>query len=113
MPSTPKRKSSKKLRKHIPGLLPDTLKIKLDELKALGLSKQASQTVEDILKAAANPDHGKADVIVKSLPQEQQKLIGKTAKAVKSISDDVMARGHKALRELSDDEWNRLVASDE
>lgn len=101
--------SKKKPRKHVPALMPDTLKASLDRLKALGLSADTTRTLTDILNTASNHDHSKADVIVKSLPKDRQKLIGKTAKAVKGISDDIMARGKKRLMDMSEDEWNTLV----
>lgn len=109
MPPTPKRQPSKKPRKHVPALRPDTLKVKLDELDKLNVSGDIKQHVGDILKAAANPDHGKPDVIVKSLPKDRQALINKTVKAVQVISDSVMARGKQRLLDISEDEWQRLV----
>lgn len=109
LPSNRPPKKKKPLRKHVPGLRADTLKVKLSELRALDVHERVKQDVADILNAAANPDHGKPSVIVKSLPKERQALIQKTAKAVKAISDDVMARGKQRLLEMSEQEWDALV----
>ena len=75
----------------------------------LKVPHSAKVALADIFKASANKDHGKADVIVKSLPVERQKLINKTARQMKAITDDVMARGKSKLLEMSDDEWDKLV----
>lgn len=78
-------------------------------MAATTLDAATKRQVANVLNAAGNPDHGKADVIVKSLPKDRQKLINKTAKQVKAISDEIMARGKKALEDMSDEEWDALV----
>jgi hypothetical protein len=81
----------------------------MDKLYALPISKPAQRAIEDTLRTASNPDHGKVDVIVKSLPEDRQKLIGKTARAMKSIGDDALARGKAKLLDMSQDEWDAIV----
>ena len=78
-------------------------------MQSLDISDSAKKAVGDSLRAAAAPDHGKVDVIVKSLPMDRQKIIGKTARAMKSITDDVMARGKAKLLDMSQDEWDALI----
>lgn len=112
MAQTPKKRPTSKKRSprsHIPALDSKSLRIALDELRALNVSDLVKQNVSDILKAAANPGHGKPGVIVRSLPKERQRMIEKTMKGVKEISDAVMTRGKQGLLNMSDDEWNNLV----
>jgi len=65
--------------------------------------------VGDVLKAASNPHAESPKVIVSTLPKDRRDIVIKTAKGVKSISNEVMARGKQRLLELSDEEWDRLV----
>ncbi len=81
----------------------------LDKLQNLAVDDLIKQQVGDVLKAAANADHSKPDVIVRSLPEDRQKLIHKTARQMKTITDDVMTRGKQRLLDMSDDEWERIV----
>jgi len=90
-------------------LPPDKLASALEHLESLPLDRSAKNALRDILKAASNKGHSAPDVIVKSLPLERQKLINKTAREMKAITDDVMARGKQRLMDMSDDEWDRLV----
>lgn len=85
----------------------------LERLKALSVDNASKRAIEDTLRAASNPDHGRVDVIVKSLPIDRQKIIGKTARAMQSITDDVIARGKKRLLAMSDAEWQKLIEDDE
>lgn len=84
----------------------------MDKLYALPIDGAAKRAIADTLQAAANPDHGKPAVIVRSLPKERQALIVKTARRMKSITDDVMDRGKARLFGLSDEEWDKLVSDE-
>jgi hypothetical protein len=85
------------------------LQVALDKLAQSGINKDAQRAIANTLKAAANPHHGKADVIVKSLPKERQRMIHKTMAGVKKISDAIMTRGKKGLLDMAQDEWDALV----
>lgn len=106
MPPKSKRKSK---RKHVPKLDKLQLEAALARLKESGASPAAIRQVEETLKAAANPDSEKVDVIISTLDKSRQKMIAKTAKQVGAITDSVMRRGRAALEAMSDEEWEKLV----
>ncbi len=105
MADLPKRK---KKRTHL-RILPANLQRALETLAATSLDPATKRAMQDVLNTAANPDHGKPAVIVRSLPEDRQKLIVKTAGRMKSIGDDVIDRGKARLFGLSDDEWDVIV----
>lgn len=65
--------------------------------------------VEAVIKTASNPNAKRTIVVVKTLPEDRQKIIGKTARELKALTNERMADSKKRLMELSDDEWNELV----
>lgn len=98
----------KKKRTHL-RLLPENLQRALQTLANTSLDPKTKRAVGDVLATAANADHGKPAVIVKSLPADRQKLIVKTAKRMQTVTDDVMTRGKAKLLDISDDEWDAIV----
>ena len=99
----------KKGRTHIPPLKPDRLEQSLKQLETLPISASEKAVLADILKAAANPQSEDIHVIIASLPAERRQLIEVTVKELGAITAGVMARGRKALEDMSEDEWQALV----
>lgn len=111
MDQTPKIKVNLK-RKHVPQLPKDSLALALQKLESVPITASAKRALGDILRAAANPNAEKIDVVVGSLDEPRKKLVTKTAKAVREVTQDVTARGRVGLEALSDAEWNALIESD-
>ena len=88
---------------------PDTLKIALDKLASMGISKEAKTAIANTLKAASNPHAEDIDVVIKSLDKPRRKMIDKTAKGLRELNAEVMARGKGKIDGLSDDEWTSLI----
>jgi hypothetical protein len=109
MGTLPKKSPKKKKRTHLPALPPERLELTLRRLQELKVDDLIKKQVGDILKAASNPDHGKIDVVVKSLPKKRREMIGKTAREVQKVTKSITARGMAALDEMSDEEWERLL----
>lgn len=81
----------------------------MDKLYALPVSKAAQDAIAATLKAAANPDNERIDVVIKTLEPERRKMIEKTAKGLRDLSADVMQRGKERLEAISDEQWQRLL----
>jgi hypothetical protein len=89
-------------------LLPDTLKVKLDELANLPISSPAKDIIGAILRAASNPQSEDIRTVIKTLPQERRKNVERTVKAISRVTSSVMRRGKAGIMNLSDDEWEKL-----
>lgn len=114
LPPLPKLKiKAKKKRTHVPQLQPNDLTVALDNLANLKIPTASKRVLGDILRAAANPNNERIDVIVKSLEPTRQKLVKKTARQVREVTRDVTSRGRAGLEEMSDEEWQKLVDSSE
>lgn len=117
MPQTPNQNNrnqnhpppKKSQRKHVPALDAKSLRIALEDLQALKVDDLIKKQVGDVLKAASNPDSERIDVVIKTLPKEQRKMIDKTAKELNVLSAEVQARGKRKIDSLSDAEWQKLV----
>lgn len=107
------RPPKKSQRKHVPALDAKSLRIALEDLQALNVDDLIKRQVADVLKAASNPDSERIDVVIRSLPKEQRKMIDKTAKGLNALNADVQARGKGRLDAMSEGEWERLVNGDE
>jgi hypothetical protein len=95
-------------RTHIPALSKNDLIVTLDKLSKLTIPKASKDAISAILRSAANPDHAKIDVVVKSVSPTRQKMISKTARQVRGITQGVTVRGKARLESMSDEEWQRL-----
>ena len=104
--SQPKKKSA---RKHIPALSPEKLELALQELETLKLTPAAKTQLGDMLKAAANPNSERADVVIKTMTPEEQANIAATITSLTGVQDSIVARGKQALMDMSDEEWQSLV----
>ncbi len=91
---------------------PNDLTVALDNLANLKIPTASKRAIGDILRAAANPNAEKIDVVVSTLDQSRQKLVKKTARQVREVTQDVTRRGRAGLEAMSDDEWNALIESD-
>lgn len=110
LPTIPKLKiKPRKQRTHVPKLPKDNLTVALQNLETLKIPAASKRALGDILRAAANPNSEKIDVVVSSLEPARQKLVKKTARQVREITQDVTSRARKALEDMSDEEWQRLV----
>lgn len=100
-------------RSHIPALHPDTLTVLLQGIDTLKISAAAKKQLRDMLKAAANPDNEKVDVIIRTMSKDEQRNIAATTQAVSDFTAATVTRGGAKLMALSDDEWERLLNADE
>lgn len=88
---------------------PEKLQIALERLQGLKVDQRTKDTLGDVLRAAANPHAESIEVIIKSLPEARRKMIEKTARGLRALNADVMARGKGRIDGLSDDEWTSLI----
>lgn len=102
-----KRRSKK--RDHIPALSEDGLKLAIQQLEALNISKAAKQQLIAMLQAASNPASESVDVVINTLDIERRKDVQGTASALQQRMAGVATRGRQALEAMSEDEFNRLV----
>ena len=72
------------------------------------ISPEGRKAIGESLKAAANPNAERIDVVIKTLPKERKKLLSKTVKELRALNAEVMARGKARLEAISDDEWERM-----
>jgi hypothetical protein len=112
---TPKIPRSLKPLSHVPALDNLQLEAALLRLQDVPISKDARNTLADILKAAANPDSERIDVVIKTLPPERRRNVDRTAARVSKVTKGVTARARAGLQDMSEEAWNRLVdeANDE
>ena len=99
-------------RKHIPALHPDTLTVLLQNIDALNISKGAKVQLRDMLRAAANPDNERIDVIIRTMSKAEQQDIAATTQAVSDFTASMVTRGGAKLMAMSDEEWNALLNDD-
>jgi hypothetical protein len=81
----------------------------MQRLKDLPVHDTIKDSIGAVLRAAANPHAESIDVIIKTLDKPRRKMIEKTAKGLRELQADVMARGKGKVDGLSDDEWNSLI----
>lgn len=104
-----KKKSKPKNNPHIPPLAPERLQIVLQTLQKLDITPEAKRLVENILRAASNPDAESPETLIKGLPEEQRASVTETRKQLDTLFTDVGKRGRKALMDMSDEQWDLLV----
>ena len=104
-----KKQQKQTRRKHLSALSADKLELVQQKIDALPISKGAKAQLKAMLKAAANPDNERVDVIIATMPKDEQANIAATAQAVTNISASIMTRGRNALNDMSEAEWNRLL----
>jgi hypothetical protein len=85
------------------------LEAALARLAASGIPTAGRQAIEGLLRAAANPDAERIDVVVNALEADRQRRVLETALGVTSVTNRVLARARQALLDMPEDEWNRLV----
>lgn len=102
-------KRSKSQRKHIPALSPAELELALLKMQDLHISSGAKAQLADMLKAAANPSSQSAEAIIATLDPQRRKDILATAETVSKQAVRTARRGSKALRKMSEAEFQRLV----
>jgi DNA-binding transcriptional regulator/RsmH inhibitor MraZ len=104
MATTPKK------RKHIPALGAEHLAFVLETLHALPVEPAIQRQIEAMMVAAANPNAERPDVVVASLDEARRTNCEQTIRQVAGIQRGVLSRGKQGLRDISDEEWDRLVA---
>lgn len=93
----------------MPSLPDDKLKAVLDQVQGLPIDEASKRVLADSLRAASNPNNERIDVVMKTLEPIRRKMIEKTAKGLRSLNAETMARGKERLEAISDDEWQRLI----
>lgn len=97
-------------RDHIPALNPLELEAALARLGAApGISKAGKRLIRQMLTAAANPNAEAPEVVIETLPVERRTDIKQTITEVGAVMRGVSQRGERALLQMSDAEWERLV----
>lgn len=104
-----KKRSPKKKRDHLPALNELELQGALAQLRSLTLSEEGKAAIEAMLRAAANPNAERIDVVIASLEQERRQNVEGTTQAINRVTGSVTSRARRALLEISGAEWNRLV----
>lgn len=102
-----KKKQSK--RKRIPSLDPATLELAIQELRATKLPASAKAQIEQMIRAASNPDSESPEAVILTLPKDRQKNIKAIAEDVEAWHADIAERGKRDLLALDDAEWQRLL----
>ena len=102
-------KRSKAQRKHIPALSPAELELALLKMQELHISSGAKAQLADMLKAAAHPASQSAEAIIATLDPQRRKDVEDMATGMARQSLSVARRGSKALRGMSEAEFQRLV----
>jgi hypothetical protein len=90
-------------------LPPEKLTIAMQRLKDLPVHDTIKDSIGAVLRAAANPHAESIDVIIKTLDKPRRKMIDKTAKGLRELQAERMARGKARLEAMSDEEWQKLV----
>jgi hypothetical protein len=104
MATTPKK------RKHIPALGADYLAFVLEALHALPVEPAIQQQVEAMMVAAADPNAERPEVVVASLDEARRLHCQRTMQTLGQMQRGVLSRGKQGLRDISDEDWDRLVA---
>jgi hypothetical protein len=63
-----------------------------------------------MITAAANPNAERPDVVVSSLDEPRRTNCEQTIRQVARVQHGVLSRGKQGLRDISDEDWDRLVA---
>jgi CHASE3 domain sensor protein len=101
---------------HIPALPPERLENAISQLQSLpAIDPVTKEQIEQMLRAAANPESQSLDAIIPTLEQERQDNISETVKTLTRLETGVLRRARQGLQSLTDEEWNALVdaANDE
>lgn len=101
--------SKRKSRSHIPALSPAQLEKAIAGLGVARISERGRSHLEQMLRAAANPNAERIDVVIASLDDERKRNVSQTAKALADLTRERVARGAARLLEMPEDEFNRLV----
>lgn len=96
-------------RKHIPPLNPAELAQALQRLQDARLPPAAKRQLEAMMRAAANPANESVEVVIKTMPRGRREQIQSTTADLNKSVKAVTGRAKKALLEMPDDEWERLV----
>lgn len=103
------RRNQKPKRKHIPALDANALEIALQQLEATHASTAGKRMIEQSLRAAANPDAERIDVVIAGLPEGRRESIEAAAKGIGKQQRGIAKRARAGLSDISDTEWERLV----
>lgn len=99
----------RKRRDHIPALSEDGLKLAIQEIEALKISRTAKNQLIEMLKAAANPASESIDVVVATLDLQRRKDVEDTATSLNKNMAGAAKRGKQGLQAMSDEEFQQLV----
>lgn len=103
-------KKRPKKRNHIPALNELELNAALAQLQATpGLTAEARATIEAMLRAAANPNAERIDVVIANLEQERKANVEATTQTINRVTGSVTSRARRALLDMSEAEWTALV----
>lgn len=93
----------------VPKLSPDKLLAAAEALRQLPLSSSVAREIMAVLLEAATPDRHDTD----RLDGEHGENVRRTERLAKLHTSQVLRRAAEGLRQISDDEWNELVAEAE
>lgn len=94
---------------HIPAPKPERLKLALAALEKAVMPTAAKRYLADVLKAAANPNAERIDVVISTLPHGRRENVQATAAEIGVTAKAAVKRGRMALMGMSADEWDKLV----
>lgn len=98
--------------KHIPALSSERLEKAVAALGVTRMTKAGKMQVEQMLRAASNPNAERIDVVIASLEKARRGNVEGTHTALTSLTHARVLRGKNKLNALSEAEWARLVQED-
>ncbi len=81
----------------------------IQRLQDSNASPKGKRTIEASLRAAANPNGEKIDVIIAALPEARREQVEAAARKLNKQGKQVTKRGKQALQDMSDAEWDALI----
>lgn len=95
---------------HVPSPKPDRLKLALQAIEKATMPGAAKRYLIDVLRAAANPNSERIDVVIASLPHDRRQNVNATTSEIGATAKAAVKRGRADLMNMDAAEWDRLVA---
>ncbi len=105
--------AKKRTLRRVPALNPNELAQAALVINSLHISKGGKETLKQIVQAAANPNAERVDVVIQSLPPTERSTVMQSAAAVQTVNAGVRGRARRALLDMPDDDWQKLLSEAE
>lgn len=112
MTTTPKRQkvSKKNRRTHIPPLSPERHELMRNMMmQAPQIPEAARRQINDILRAASNPEGESVEAGIRGLETERKRIVRENQAELNTRFNGVVSRGSQELLMMDEAEWQRLI----